>query len=156
MRLNSSVTLDDRDWKILEALQLDARRSLSALGKQIGLSQPAISERIRKLEDAGVIEGYGARLNLQHLGLGLQAIIRLRTTHQHIKSCVEQFERTPEVLEAFRVTGEDCFIVRCAFPKPEDLERIVDHLARYGGVTTMLVLSSPVRKSITHSGFRND
>ncbi len=145
----SNPSLDAKDWKILEALQRDARQSLSALGKRIGLSQPAISERIRKLEDAGVIEGYGARLNLRRLGLGLQAIIRLRTTHQHIKFCTEHFERTPEILEAFRVTGEDCFIVRCAFPRPEDLERIVDDLARYGGVTTMLVLSSPVSKRIT-------
>lgn len=148
-RMKSSVTLDARDWRILEALQQDARQSLSALGKRIGLSQPAISERVRKLEDAGVIEGYAARVNLQAVGVGLQAIIALRTTHQHLRACLEQFEQTPEVLEVHRVTGTDCFMIRCAIPRPEDLERIVDSLARYGSVTTSLVLSKPVEKPIT-------
>jgi Lrp/AsnC family transcriptional regulator, leucine-responsive regulatory protein len=151
MPLNSSPELDAKDWSILEALQLEARQSLSALGKRIGLSQPAISERIRKLEDAGIIEGYGARLNLQKLGVGLQAIVRLRTTHQHIASSVKQFESMPEVLEVHRVTGEDCFVIRCAFAEPSDLERIVDHLARYGSVTTMLVLSKPVAKHVARN-----
>jgi Lrp/AsnC family transcriptional regulator, leucine-responsive regulatory protein len=151
MALNPSLPLDHKDWLILEALQQDARQSLSALGKRIGLSQPAVSERIHKLETAGVIEGYGVRLNLSAVGLGLQAIIRLRTTHSQIKSCLEQFQRMPEVLEVHRVTGEDCFVVRCAFRKPDDLERVVDGLAGYGSVTTALVLSKPVAKSVTRA-----
>ena len=108
-----------------------------------------MSERVRKLEDAGVIEGYGARVNLRAIGIGLQAIIRIQTTHEGIRKYVELFEQMPEVLEADRVTGEDCFIVRCAIAEPQDLERVVDALARHGGVTTSLVLSSPVRKTAT-------
>lgn len=142
------MELDKKDWLILEALQTDARQSLAALGKRIGLSQPAMSERVRKLEEAGVIEGYGARINLRSLGLALQAIVRVRTTHEHIKSYVRLFENMPEVLEADRLTGEDCFIVRCAFAEPQDLERVVDALAVHGSVTTSLVLSSTVRKRI--------
>jgi len=143
------MELDKKDWLILEALQTDARQSLAALGKRIGLSQPAMSERVRKLEEAGVIEGYGARINLRSLGLALQAIVRVRTTHEHIKSYVRLFEKMPEVLEADRLTGEDCFIVRCAFAEPQDLERVVDALAAHGSVTTSLVLSSAVRKRVT-------
>ena len=142
------MELDKKDWLILEALQTDARQSLAALGKRIGLSQPAMSELVRKLEEAGVIEGYGARINLRSLGLALQAIVRVRTTHEHIKSYVRLFENMPEVLEADRLTGEDCFIVRCAFAEPQDLERVVDALAAHGSVTTSLVLSSTVRKRI--------
>jgi len=142
------MELDKKDWLILEALQTDARQSLAALGKRIGLSQPAMSERVRKLEEAGVIEGYGARINLRSLGLALQAIVHVRTTHEHIKSYVRLFENMPEVLEADRLTGEDCFIVRCAFAEPQDLERVVDALAVHGSVTTSLVLSSTVRKRI--------
>jgi Lrp/AsnC family leucine-responsive transcriptional regulator len=142
------MTLDKKDRLILEALQADARQSLAALGKRIGLSQPAMSERVRKLEEAGVIEGYGARLNLGALGLAMQAVIRVRTTHEHIKSYVKLFEKMPEVLEADRVTGEDCFIVRCAFAEARDLERVVDALAAHGAVSTSLVLSSPVRKRV--------
>jgi Lrp/AsnC family transcriptional regulator, leucine-responsive regulatory protein len=150
MRLNSSLELDSKDWQILEALQTDARQSLTALGKRVGLSQPAISERVSKLEDAGVIEGYSARINLAKLGIGLKAIIRLKTTHQQIKACIQQFEHMPEVLEVDRVTGEDCFVIHCAIAKPENLERVVDQLAKFGAVTTMLVLSKPLQKLIRH------
>ena len=117
------MDIDKKDRLILEALQADARQSLAALGKRIGLSQPAMSERVRKLEDAGVIEGYGARVNLRALGVGLQAIIRIDTTHAGIARYLKLFEQMPEVLSADRVTGEDCFIVRCAIAEPADLER---------------------------------
>ncbi|WP_422845671.1 Lrp/AsnC family transcriptional regulator [Acidovorax sp. M2(2025)] len=143
------MELDKKDRQILQALQADARQSLAALGKRIGLSQPAMSERVRKLEAAGVIEGYGARVNLRAIGVGLQAIIRIQTTHAGIAPYVQLFQQMPEVLEADRVTGEDCFIVRCAIAQPSDLERVVDALAVHGAVTTSLVLSSPVRKAVT-------
>lgn len=143
------MELDKKDRLILQALQADARQSLAALGKRIGLSQPAMSERVRKLEAAGVIEGYGARVNLRAIGIGLQALIRIQTTHTGIALYVQLFQQMPEVLEADRVTGEDCFIVRCAIAQPGDLERVVDALAAHGGVTTSLVLSSPVRKAVT-------
>lgn len=143
------MELDKKDRLILEALQADARQSLAALGKRIGLSQPAMSERVRKLEDAGVIEGYGARVNLRALGVGLQAIIHIETTHAYIQKYVKLFESMPEVLSADRVTGAHCFIVRCAITDPADLEHVVDTLAAHGSVTTSLVLSSPVRKTVT-------
>jgi Lrp/AsnC family transcriptional regulator, leucine-responsive regulatory protein len=142
------MALDKKDRLILQALQDDARQSLASLGKRIGLSQPAMSERVRKLEDAGVIEGYGARVNPRSLGLSLQAMIRIRTTHAHIKAYLKLFETMPEVIEVDRITGEDCFIVRCVFAEPAELERIVDTLAAYGSVATSLVLSSPVRKKM--------
>ena len=144
--VKNAMKLDKKDRLILDALQRDARQSLTSLGKRIGLSQPAMSERVRKLELSGVIEGYGARISLQSLGLGLQAIIRVRTTHMHVKSYLKLFEAMPEVLEADRVCGEDCFVVRCAFAEPHDLERVVDALAVHGTVTTSLVLSTAVRK----------
>ena len=143
------MPLDKKDRQILQALQADARQSLAALGKRIGLSQPAMSERVRKLEAAGVIEGYGARVNLRAIAVGLQAIIRIQTTHAGIAPYLQLFQQMPEVLEADRVTGEDCFIVRCAIAQPSDLERVVDALAVHGAVTTSLVLSSPVRKAVT-------
>lgn len=142
------MTLDDKDLQILEALQQNARQSLASLGKRIGLSQPAMSERVQKLEVAGVIEGYSARVNLAKVGLGLQAILRVRTTHQYIKRYLELFTQMPQVLEADRVTGEDCFIVRCAFGQAADLEQVVDALAIHGAVTTSLVLSSAARNPI--------
>jgi Lrp/AsnC family leucine-responsive transcriptional regulator len=143
------MDLDKRDRLIIKALQQDARQSLSALGKRIGLSQPAVSERVKKLEDAGVICGYSARIDLRAIGLRLQAVVRVRTTHEHIQRYVALFESMPEVLDVVRVTGDDCFVVRCAFAEPEDLERVVDALAVHGSITTALVLSHPVSKTIT-------
>src|SRR6266852_1461968 len=134
--LNSTIDLDKKDRLILKALQLDARQSLSALGKRIGLSQPAVSERVKKLEDAGVICGYSARIDLRAIGLRLQAVVRVRTTHEHIQRYVALFESMPEVLDVVRVTGDDCFVVRCAFAEPEELERVVDTLATHGSITT--------------------
>jgi Lrp/AsnC family leucine-responsive transcriptional regulator len=142
------MDLDKKDRQILEALQRDARQSLASLGKRIGLSQPAMSERVRKLEEAGVIEGYSARINLRAAGIGLEVIIRIQTNHGGIKPYLALFEAMPEVLEADRVTGEDCFIVRCAIAEPQDLERVVDALAVHGAVTTSLILSSPKRKFV--------
>lgn len=146
------MDLDKKDRAILQALQADARQSLSALGKRIGLSQPAMSERVRKLEDAGVIEGYSARVNLRAVGLPLQAIVRVKTTHEHIQRYLKLFAALPEVLEVFRITGEDCFVLRCAFGEPQDLERVVDALAADGSVTTSLVLSHPLSRGASVSG----
>lgn len=145
----AGMELDKKDWQILEALQQDARQSLAALGRRIGLSQPAMSERVCKLEEAGIIEGYSARINLRAVGVGLQAIIRIQTEHACIAAYLALFARMPEVLSADRVTGEDCFIVRCAIAEPADLARVVDALAAHGAVTTSLVLSSPVNKTVT-------
>lgn len=143
------MELDKKDWQILEALQQDARQSLAALGRRIGLSQPAMSERVGKLEAAGVIEGYSARINLRAVGVGLQAIIRIQTEHACIAAYLALFARMPEVLTADRVTGEDCFIVRCAIAEPADLARVVDALAVHGTVNTSLVLSTAVSKAVT-------
>jgi len=144
--VSTPFKLDKKDQQILQALQQDARQSLAALGRRIGLSQPAISERVKKLEEAGVIAGYGARIDLAAIGLALQAVVRVRTTHEHIQRYVALFQSMPEVLDAVRVTGEDCFIVRCAFADPGALERVVDQLAAHGSVSTSLVLSHPVSK----------
>jgi len=142
------MDLDKKDRLIIKALQQDARRSLSSLGRQIALSQPAVSERVKKLEEAGVIAGYSARIDLAAIGLRLQAVVRVRTTHEHIKWYVALFESMPEILDVVRITGDDCFVARCAFAEPEDLERVVDALAVHGSVTTALVLSHPVSKTM--------
>ena len=139
-------TLDRKDRLILDALQKNARQSLSALGKKIGLSQPAMSERVRRLEELGLITGYRAQVDLAKVGLPLQAIVRVRTTHEHIRRCQQLFASLPEVVDAWRLTGEDCFYVLCAFARPSDLERVVDTLASHGTVNTAMVLSHPISR----------
>lgn len=146
-----AVDLDHLDHEILVALQRDGRMTLSELGRRIGLSQPAMSERVKRLEEKGVIVGYGARVDPRALGLTTAAIVRVRTTHEHIRACLDQFAAMPEVIDVHRVTGEDCFFVRVLIPAPEDLEQIVDRLARFGVVTTNVILRSEQPKPIATS-----
>lgn len=145
------VALDRLDWRILEALQCNARVSNTELGKQIGLSQPAVTARIKRLEEQGVIEGYAARINPGLVGRGIAAIVRIRTTHAQIKHCLSAFEAMPEIVEAHRITGEDCFMVRIVVEEMTQLEAAIDALARFGPVTTSVVLASYPPKTISGS-----
>lgn len=140
--------LDAKDIKILAALQKDGRAPLSELGREIGLSQPAISERVRKLEEQGVIVGYGARIDPKALGFGITAIIRLKTTHEFIQLSLKRFAEMPNIIEVYRVTGEDCFVLKVLVASPENLETIVDRIASLGSVTTSLVLRSEPSRPI--------
>ncbi|MEF9602628.1 Lrp/AsnC family transcriptional regulator [Paracoccus sp. PXZ] len=138
--------LDRLDIAILEALQENARTPLSEVGRRVGLSQPATSERVKRLEDRGILAGYTARLDAAALGFGMMAIIRLKTTHEHIKPALKAFAEMPHVIEVHRLTGEDCFLLKVLVPTPGQLETIVDTIARFGAVTTSLVLrSEPVK-----------
>lgn len=142
------MDLDAKDFAILDALQNDGRVPLSELGRRIGLSQPAMSERVKRLEDAGIITGYGARIDPQALGLGMMAVIRLKTTHEHIRGCLTCFGELPSVIEVHRVTGDDCFILKALVPTPADLVTIIDAIGRFGSVTTSVVLRSEPAKAI--------
>ena len=142
------IDLDAKDLAILEALQADGRIALSELGRQVGLSQPAMSERVKRLEERGIITGYGARISTAALGLRMAAIIRLKTAHEQIGACLKQFEALPHIVEVHRVTGDDCFILKALVPAPEDLAVIVDAIGRFGAVTTSVVLRSEPAKPI--------
>ena len=147
-RENSVPALDPTDVAIIEVLQEDGRIAISELGRRVGLSQPATSERVKRLEERGIITGYTAKINPAALGLRMMAVIRLRTTHEHIQVCLKQFSEMPHVMEVLRLTGEDCFILKVFVPSPQELETIVDAVARHGAVTTSLVLRSEQPKPI--------
>jgi Lrp/AsnC family transcriptional regulator, leucine-responsive regulatory protein len=151
MAFRADFEFDATDRAILKALQLEGRIALSELGRRIGLSQPAMSERVRRLEERGIIVGYGAKIDPRALGIATSAIMRLRTTHEHITACLDLFRSMPEVIDVYRVTGEDCFILRVMVPAPENRERIVDAVAKYGAVATNVVLRSEPSKPIEPS-----
>lgn len=139
---SKQISLDKLDWKILELLQSNARISNTKIGEAIGLSQPAVTSRIQQLEANGVIEGYSARINLSLTGLHTSAWIRLRTTHDQIKHCLQAFTEMPEVVEAYRITGDDCFAVRVVVTLMPQLEEAINTLAKLGVVSTSVVLAS--------------
>jgi Lrp/AsnC family transcriptional regulator, leucine-responsive regulatory protein len=103
----------------------------------------------KRLEDRGIITGYGARIDWQVLGLNMTAIVRLKTTHEHIRACLKTFGELPFVLEVHRVTGDDCFVLKVTVPTPDKLATIVDAIGRFGAVTTSVVLRSEPPKSIS-------
>ena len=140
--------LDPTDLSMIEILQEDGRISVSELGRRVGLSQPAASERLKRLEERGIIAGYRAVIDPAAVGLGMMAVVRLRTTHEHIRPCLKQFSGMPQIIEVLRLTGEDCFLLKVLVPTPSDLETIVDSIARHGAVTTSLVLRNEPAKPI--------
>ena len=146
--MESDRVLDEVNWQILSELQEDARLSYSELGRRVGLTAPAVAERVKRLEEAEVIEGYRLDLNLEKVGYPLLAFIRIATD---AKMCL-QFgtiaRQFPEVLECHRVTGGDSYIVQVAVSSVHHLELLLDRLRPYGETVTSIVLSSTVTKRI--------
>jgi Lrp/AsnC family transcriptional regulator, leucine-responsive regulatory protein len=145
----TTVSLDSVDHAILGILQAEGRLGVTEIGRRVNLSQPAVSARIKRLEQSGVITGYRAVVDPARLGLNIHAVIRLRTTHAHISACLDHFARLPEVTSIDRLTGEDCFLIEVHASNAARLETIVDGIARFGPVTTSLVLRTYRTKAIT-------
>lgn len=136
--------MDDIDRTLLNELQRDARMSYAELGRAVGLSAPAVTERVRRLESSGLITGYHAHVDLKEAGYGIVAFIRLSTPPEIAGQLERIAEKTPEVLEFHRVTGTEGFVVKVGASSIEHLERVLVTLLPYGQTTTSIVLSSPV------------
>ena len=140
--------LDDIDRALLRILQTEGRLSGADLGRRVGLSQPAVSARLQRLERSGTITGYRAVVDPARLGLNIHAVVRLRTTHARIAEAIGLFDDLPEVTSFYRLTGEDCFFVDVHAVNALRLEQVVDSIARFGPVTTSLVLRQYESKPI--------
>jgi Lrp/AsnC family transcriptional regulator, leucine-responsive regulatory protein len=136
--------LDDLDWRLLKALQRDGRASYADLGRLVGLSSSAVTERVRRLEDTGVITGYGAEVDPEKLGLTILALVRLRYPHGNYTPFHALLASTPEVGEAHHVTGEDCFVLTVRTRSMRHLEEVTGRISGLGAVTTSVVYSSPL------------
>lgn len=140
--------MDSFDQKILKILQENARISYTELGKEIGLSGPAVKERVHKLEEAGVIKGYKAQLDLSKLGYTLTVIINFKMNPGNIKRFVDKLKDMPEVVECNRVTGGDNLIMKVILKETEELEKLINTLIGYGVPTTSVVLSTPIEDRV--------
>ncbi len=136
--------LDQVNMRVLEELLRDPRLSMSELGRRVGMSSPAVTERVRRLEEARVIQGYRLELNPVALGLPITAYIRIRPNPGQLPRIAELAQQIPEVVECHRVTGEDCFILKVHIPAIDQLDRLLDSFLLYGSTTTSLIQSSPV------------
>ncbi len=137
---NAMTSLDRTDIEILRLLRSEGRLGGAEIGRRVNLSQPAVSARIKRLEDDKIITGYHAQIDRRRLGMTIHAVARLRTTQANITQALELFRTTPEIVTIYRLTGEDCFLLDLHAADAERLETIVDSIARFGPVTTSLVL----------------
>jgi Lrp/AsnC family leucine-responsive transcriptional regulator len=149
MALENERPLDETGWHILEALQENARLSFSELGQRVGLSSPAVAERVRRMEDAGIITGYRAEINTAKIGYPITAVIRISNSPgERCTRFSASAQAIPEVLECHRVTGSDALIMKIMASSVEHLEALIDKLSEHGQLTTSIVLSTPVSRRI--------
>lgn len=140
--------LDAIDARILDALTEDARSSIAELARVVGLSAPSVSERITRLEEAGVIEGYTLVISPKALGLPIAAWLRIRPIPGQLQKVAEILQGLPEIVECDRITGEDCFIARAHIRSIEDLEGLIDQIIPYAITNTSIIQSSPIKKRL--------
>ena len=141
---NENADLDAADLKILRLLETDARTSTAELARAVGLSAPSVAERIRKLQESGVIEAYTVRINPEALGLKLSAWLRIRPVPGQLAAVAEIIRNLPEIAQCDRVTGEDCFIALAHVGSVAELERVIDRIIPFAMTNTAIIQSSPV------------
>jgi Lrp/AsnC family transcriptional regulator, leucine-responsive regulatory protein len=136
--------LDEIDRRLLEELGADGRLTMAELGRRISLSPPAVAERVQRLERSGVITGYKAVIDPKAIGYPLAAVVRVRPASRQLQRIPELARETPEVVECYRITGEDCFFLKLHLRSIDDLEEILDRFVEYGQTTTSIIHSAPV------------
>ena len=140
--------LDATDVRILDALVVDARMSIADLARSVGLSPPSVSERIKRLEEVGVIEGYTLTINPKALGLPIAAWLRIRPIPGQLQKVADILRGLPEIVECDRITGEDCFIARAHVQSVEELEKLIDQVIPHAMTNTSIIQSSPVKRRL--------
>lgn len=140
----ASAPLDEVNRRLLAELHADPRITMSALARRVGMSPPAVTERVQRLERAGVITGYRMDVDPAALGLPLAAFTRVRPAAGQLRKIAELAAELPQVTECHRVTGEDCFLIKVHAAALDELEEVLDRFLLYGQTTTSIVVSTPV------------
>jgi Lrp/AsnC family leucine-responsive transcriptional regulator len=143
-RVAEGLAVDAVSRRLLAELQADGRLSLAELGRRVGLSSPAVAERLGRLEATGVITGYHARVDPRALGFALSAVIRVRPAPGRLQNVADLSRRTPEVVSCRRITGEDCYVMDVEVRDVLHLEEVIDRFVVLGQTTSSIVQSSPV------------
>lgn len=145
------MALDKVSWQILELLQENARQSFAEIGRKVGLTSPAVAERVKKMEDLGVIKGYRVQVSYHKTGHQLKAVITLRAFMGRLKPFLEKVKEFKEVINCYRITGNENIIMEVVLYDQVHLEEFIDKLITYGETKTHIILSNviehaPVKK----------
>jgi Lrp/AsnC family transcriptional regulator, leucine-responsive regulatory protein len=143
LRSNCSP-LDRIDAAILRELSSDARIPRAELARRVGLSAPSVSDRIRRLEDTGVIAGYSVQIDASKLGYGLTVVIRARPLPGEMQNMIEAIKDTPQIVSCERISGDDCFIARAHVRDVFEMEAVIDRIVPFGATNSSIVQSAPV------------
>lgn len=138
------VKIDELNWKILECIQHNARATFAEIGRKVGLTPPAVAERIKKMEDLGIIEGYKAKVSHAKAGYQLRAIITLRAFMGKLKPFLEMVKTLEEVINCYRITGNENIVMEVILKDQFHLEGFIDKLIQYGETRTHIILSNVV------------
>lgn len=145
MSMNNKGLLGDRkNIELLRLLQKDPRASISDLARRVGMSNPAVKERVLRLEESGVVKGYRLEVNAKDLGYELMAFVRVRPLPGHLQKVMQLAQEIPQITECHRITGEDCFILKMYLKEIATLDQVLDQFLAHGQTTTSIVQSSPI------------
>lgn len=148
-RLNyENGSLDTVDETILRALVANARTTTAELARKVGLSPPSVAERVKRLEESGIITGYSANLSPEAIGLPLSVWLRIRPVPGALEKVAEIICGIPEITECDRVTGDDCFLAKAHLRSVADMERIIDLIIPHAMTNTSVIQSSPVKRRL--------
>ncbi|WP_034923342.1 Lrp/AsnC family transcriptional regulator [Gillisia sp. CAL575] len=138
------MPIDSVNWQILESLQKNARQSFAEIGRNVGLTSPAVAERVKKMEDSGIIKGYKAQVSYHKTGHQLKAVITLRAFMGRLKPFLEKVREFKEVINCYRITGNENIIMEVVLYDQSHLEEFIDKLITYGETKTHIILSNVV------------
>lgn len=147
LRLGKSG-LDRIDAAIVRELCANARMARAELARRVGLSAPSVADRVRRLEDIGVITGYGARIDPSRLGYRLTVVIRARPLPGEMTNMIAAIRETPQIVSCDRVSGEDCFVARAHVRDVSEMEAVIDRIVPYGATNSSIVQSTPVAERL--------
>jgi Lrp/AsnC family leucine-responsive transcriptional regulator len=143
-RPGAASALDPINLRLLTELHGNPRLSMSELARRVGMSAPAVTERVQRLEAAGVIVGYRMEVDPAALGMPVTALVRIRPGPGQLPKIAQAARDTPQVVECHRITGEDCFFLKVHAPSIPELEDVLDQFLLFGQTTTSIVVSTPV------------
>ena len=146
MAMDSTALLDSYGRKLLDELQMNARLSLAELGRRVGLSPTAAAERLKQMEEVGILHGYTVDIDREALGLEVMAFIRMSCGGQNYHRLLDYVQTLEEVRECHHLTGDDDFLLKVTTTSMADLEALIEALLPYGNPVTSLVLSTPVER----------
>jgi Lrp/AsnC family transcriptional regulator, leucine-responsive regulatory protein len=147
--------MDKLNEKILVELQKNARISYAEIGRKVGLTAPAVAERVQKLEESGIIQGYKAVLDVSKLGYSLKALITFKIYTGKLDSFLNFLKQKEEVYECLRVTGNDCLVIHVMIRNPAHLEKLINEFLPFGEPTTSIVLSSPIEGKVLENFYQH-